>query len=61
MVGHRVTWFAPLQPAEYRTAMAIRHADPPRRRYQRVLIGYLTWRHDDLVLDQTQEVLWPRS
>ena len=61
MLGHRATWFAPLQPAEYRTTMTIREADAPRTRYQRVVIAYLTWRDGEVIVEQTQEVLWPRS
>jgi hypothetical protein len=60
MLGHRATWFAALEPGEYRTTMAIREADAPRTRYQRVVIGYATRRSDhQVVLDQAQEVLWP--
>ena len=61
MLGYAATWYEPLAPGEFRTEMSIRIADPPRRRYQRVVVGYRTFRAADghLVLEQEQEVLWP--
>lgn len=60
MLSHQAQWLVPLRPAEYRTTMRVREAGAPRTRYQRVVIGYTT--HDAsgrIVLEQSQEVLWP--
>lgn len=61
MLGYDATWHEAPRPGAFRTEMRICVADPPRRRYQRVVIGYRTLAADDsrLVLNQAQEVLWP--
>src|SRR5262249_32916541 len=61
MLGHSATWHEPPAAGSFRTELRIRVADPPRRRYQRVVIGYrtMTAAESRLVLEQEQEVLWP--
>ena len=62
MLAHRATWFTALREGDYRTEMRIRSVDPPRTRFQRVVIGYETRDADGaLVLEQAQEVLWPAA
>jgi hypothetical protein len=61
MLGHSVTWHEAPSAATFRTELRILAADPPRRRYQKVMIGYRTLEASTgrLVLEQEQEVLWP--
>ena len=60
MLGYSFTWHEAPRPARYRTEMRIVEADPPRTRYQRVVIGYASRTPDGrLALEQEQEVLWP--
>ncbi|MBP5858542.1 hypothetical protein KAJ83_16085 [Marivibrio halodurans] len=62
MLGHRATWFEAPRPGRFETEMRFSEADPPRTRFQRVVIAYRTFdrnRGGELVLEQEQEVLWP--
>jgi hypothetical protein len=62
MLGHRATWHAAPSPGVYRTEMSIISVDPPRTRYQRVVIGYRTAVEGGAIfVDQQQEVLWPTT
>ncbi len=60
MLGYRATWYDEPRPGGYVTDLSIIEADPPRTRYQRVVIGYRTTTADGrLAIEQQQEVLWP--
>jgi hypothetical protein len=61
MLGYTATWHEPPRPGAFRTELRICAADPPRRRYQRVMIGYRTLEAGSgrLIVEQVQEVLWP--
>lgn len=62
MLGHRVTWHGPPHPGAFVTEMSFAAADPPRTRFQRVVIAYKTHeesREGRLLAEQEQEVLWP--
>lgn len=62
MLSHRATWFCESWAGVYRTAMSIISTDPPRTRYQRVVIGYRTTDENGKVfVEQEQEVLWPNT
>lgn len=60
MLGHQATWFREPWIGAYRTELSIVAIDPPRTRYQRVVLGYRIRGEDgDPFAEQQQEVLWP--
>lgn len=62
MLGHRVVWHTQPLAGLFVTEMSIAAADPPRTRFQRVVIAYRTMDSHQgglLVTEQEQEVLWP--
>ena len=63
MVSHSATWMEePPLGEEVTTGLVISRTEPPRGRFQRVVLSYVTTGRDGRVLfKQEQGVLWPSS